>query len=665
ALAYAKLATLPLEYGLYTSFTGVLVYCLFATAKDVTIGPTAVMSQLVGQVLATYSKGYDPVTFAIAIAFLNGIFEIAIGLLRLGIVVDFIPAPVIAGFTTGAGVQIIIGQIPGLLGISGVNTNESTYKVLASSLSKLGNTRLDAAFGFTALFLLITWKSVTQHLSKRGYTNMRYISVLRNAVCVVVFTAISFAVNNGQKTPKVKIAGDVPRGFNHIRAPDFGLLSAAAPAAVTVTIVGILEHVAITKSFGRLNGYRPDANQELVGLGVTNILGSFMGGFSATGSFSRSAIKSQSGVKTPLAGLVTGLVVLLAVYVLTPLFFYIPNAVLSAIIMSAISDLISRPKLLKQLWDIQFIDLFSFILALVFTFFFSIEIAIYVSVGFAVLVLLYRLARPNFSVLGRTPQGTWVSVNDSRMGSTAVEPPEGILVFRPEESLTYPNANYLSEKVKEVVMSRTEYGGHSGKASDRLWCDTTAARISRARNKSLASGSPDTKPLPPLRALILDFSAVNGLDSTGVQTLVDLRRDMDAYAGRRVDLHFAHVAPRLERILAYFLRLTRQIGDVAPVVPPEEEIRVEVPPSSSSSAGPSSGARRGSTASRPPAEGEKDKDLEMNVTQRPPSTTSTLASDGSGCGDGCGVDVLKFIHPSVDTAVACVVERLEGKVWTV
>ncbi|KAJ3154148.1 hypothetical protein HDU86_004690 [Geranomyces michiganensis] len=603
ALAYAKLANLPVQYGLYTSFTGVLLYCFFATSKDVTIGATAVVSQLTGQLIASHASNgeFDPVMFAIALAFLTGVFELILGLFRLGIIVDFIPAPVIAGFTSGAGVTIIIAQLAGLLGIAGINTNDASYLVLGNTLKHLPDVKLDAAFGFASLVFLLIFKFGCQALTNRGHRWARWVGISRNALVVIFFTAISYAVNNNLAKPRFKIVGTVPKGFGPLAVPDARHIRGALPASVTVLIVAVLEHIAVVKSYGRLNGYRPDANQELVALGATNFIGSFLGTFPATGSFSRSAIKSQSGVRTPLASLFTAVCVVFALYLLTPLFKYIPSATLSAIIVSAISDLISRPALVKQLWDIQLLDLFAFVLAFVFTFFFSIEVAIYVSVAYSVVVLLYRLARPHYAVLGRVDQtGLWVSTKDQYLGRHATPPPPGVLVVKLEESLTYPNANYFSEHIKDVVIATTEFGGVVLPPDQKLWCDNTEDKIKSARKKNGHSGnavqvhsmhkvgsdvtissSPslsevakttDSK-LHRLRAIVFDFSAVNGIDSTGVQMLADLRRDVDTYAGQRVEFHFAHVRPRFERILSYFLRITRTDRDVTPVVPSPHEPR--------------------------------------------------------------------------------------------
>ncbi|KAJ3308053.1 hypothetical protein HDV04_001842, partial [Boothiomyces sp. JEL0838] len=472
SLAYAKLAGVPLQHGLYTSFVGVVLYFLFATSKDVTIGPTAVLSQLSGQLLAANAKGLgiDIVSYSVTLAFITGIYQLVIGFLRLGIIVDLIPVPVIAGFTSGAAIQIIIGQIAGLFGIPNINTNDAAYLVLYNTVSAFNNINFDIVIGLSALALLIIVRLIGSALVKRGYKQAIWFSQAGNAITIILFTFISWGVNANLSKPKFKIVGSIPKGLNYIQVPDLSHFSSIAPTAVSVLLVSVLEHVAVTKSFGRLNGYRADANQEIIALGVTNLLGPFFGGFAATGSFSRSSIKSRSGVKTPAAGLVTALIVLLAIYIITPAFYYIPNAALSAIIITSITDLISRPALLVELWSIEFYDFLSFLIAFVVTIFFSIETAIYSSVTFSLLVVLYRVARPNTYTLARDEDGGWIGIETLKQEGdivNAVPPPSGILVFRIEEALTYPNANYVNEYVVKNVQSATK--SNRKNSGERLW----------------------------------------------------------------------------------------------------------------------------------------------------------------------------------------------------
>ncbi|KAL2918899.1 Sulfate permease 2 [Polyrhizophydium stewartii] len=606
ALAYARLASLPVEYGLYTSFVGTFIYCLFATSKDVTIGATAVLSLVTGQLLSTYNsdKSINPVVFASGVAFLTGVFETIIGLLRLGIVVDFIPVPVIIGFTTGSGITIIVGQVAGLLGITGIDTNEAAYKVFYNTVKNLGNAKIDAAFGVAALVTLLAFKFGTRALSRRGHGWAVWVGYAANAIVLIAIAIASWLYNRGASTPRIRVVGTVPSGLSYLHVPTFPNLSTMLQATVTASVIGILEHIAVTKSFGRVNGYTPDANQEVVALGITNLIGSFFGGFPATGSFSRSAIKSRSGVRTPLAGVYTGVLVLLSIYFLTPLFYHIPSSGLSAVIMNAITDLISPPSLLVQLYRIEILDFVSFAISFVFTIFFSIEIGIYVSVSFAVLVLLVRVARPRYEFLVRSADdGAWISHDEARQLEietkapglpTPVLPtpvnttadiklsPPGIYVVRIEESLTYPNSTFLQERVREWVFKHTAFGGKILKPSERLWCDNLeedALRSQQLRQERSASGADadediwfyretaDTSvALPRLRAIVFDLAAVNSIDATGLQALVDLKRDIDRFAGRHVPFYFAHVRTRFARVLTYFAELLPATNEeLAPV----------------------------------------------------------------------------------------------------
>ncbi|KAJ3308054.1 hypothetical protein HDV04_001843, partial [Boothiomyces sp. JEL0838] len=509
------LAGVPLQHGLYTSFVGVILYFLFATSKDVTIGPTAVLSQLSGQLLAANAKD-DAVSYSVTLAFITGIYQLVIGFLRLGIIVDLIPVPVIAGFTSGAAIQIIIGQIAGLFGIPNINTNDAAYLVLYNTVSAFNNINFDIVIGLSALAF--------------------------------------WGVNSHHSKPNFNVVGTVPIGLNYIHVPDLSHFSSIAPTAVSVLLVSVLEHVAVTKSFGRLNGYRADANQEIIALGVTNLLGPFFGAFPATGSFSRSSIKSRSGVKTPAAGLVTALIVLLAIYIITPAFYYIPNAALSAIIITSITDLISRPALLVELWSIEFYDFLSFLIAFVVTIFFSIETAIYSSVTFSLLVVLYRVARPNTYTLARDEDGGWIGIETLKQEGdivNAVPPPSGILVFRIEEALTYPNANYVNEYVVKNVQSATK--SNRKNSGERLW------------NVPL-DNSESSFEMPELKGIIFDLSAVNNIDATGLQTLVDIRKEIEDYAGKRVPFYFAHARPHFHHILVYFITLTNPKQDITPIV---------------------------------------------------------------------------------------------------
>jgi sodium-independent sulfate anion transporter 11 len=573
ALAYAKLAGVPLEFGLYTSVTGVLIYWIFSTSKDVTTGPTAVLSQLCGQVLATYNIGadkVDPVVFLVSVSFLSGIIEMLIGFLQLGIIIDFIPTPVIVGFTSGAAVSIISGQVAGLLGIRGIDTNNSAHMILYNTFKSIGSCKADAFVGISALAILILFRLITRFFIKRGYSWFSWVGQSSNAIVIVLFTIISYSINSGKKTPLFRIVGNVPQGLNYFKVPELANMQNILSASAAVVLVSVLEHVAISKSFGRLNGYTPDINQEIIAMGVTNTLGSFLGAFSATGSFSRSSINSRSGAKSPLAGLFTAGVMFLSLYVVTPAFFYIPNSVLSAMIINAITDLMSRPAALKELWEIEFLDFLAFALAFFVTIFVSIETAIYCSVAFAVIVLLYRVARPKVGTLARDNSGGWSGIDELKQYTDDVDfspAPPGIAVFRIEEALSYPNASYVSNYIKTWVENNTLYNISAVKSDEQLWCNKNTSYKPIIENEFGSNGSAvNILPLPILEAIVFDFSAVNGIDATGLQTLVDIKREVENYSGGRVLFYFAHVHPQFRRVLQYFLLNLRPNFEIVSVV---------------------------------------------------------------------------------------------------
>ncbi|RLV92073.1 hypothetical protein DV515_00013950 [Chloebia gouldiae] len=310
ALAYAELAGLPPQYGLYSSFMGCFVYCCLGTAKDVTLGPTAIMSLLVS------SYAFHQPVYAVLLAFLSGCIQLAMGLLRLGFLLDFISCPVIKGFTSAASITISFSQIKNILGLQGIP--RQFFLQLYETLRRIGETRV-------ALSTLAA----------------------RNALVVLFagLVAYSFQVMGSQP---FRLTGSIPQGLPAFRPPHFSLATPNGTVPfqsmvqdmgvglAVVPLMGLLETIAIAKAFASQNGYRIDPNQELLALGVANVLGSFVSSYPITGSFGRTAVNAQSGVCTPAGGLVTGALVLLSLAYLTSLFCYIPKAALAAVIISAV-----------------------------------------------------------------------------------------------------------------------------------------------------------------------------------------------------------------------------------------------------------------------------------------------------------------------------------------
>ncbi|KAK4660947.1 Photosystem I iron-sulfur center [Podospora pseudocomata] len=577
-MAYAGLANLPPEFGLYTSFVGFFLYWAFATSKDITIGTVAVMSTIVGNIIldirATQPE-LEAEVIARALALISGVILLFIGLTRLGFIVEFIPLTAIGAFMTGSAISIAAGQVPTMMGISTVKTREETYKVIINTLKHLGDTRLDAAMGLSALFGLYFIRWFCGFMGQRSPTRSKmwfFISTLRMAFIVILYILVSWLVNRGvsdAKNAKFKILGNVPSGFQHVGAPEINteILSAIAPHLPVTVIVLLIEHIAISKSFGRVNNYMINPSQELVAIGFSNVFGPFLGGYPATGSFSRTAIKAKAGVRTPLAGIFTAVIVLLALYALTSVFFYIPSASLAAIIIHAVGDLITPPREVYKYWQTSPLEVVIFFAGVFVSIFTSIENGIYVTIAASGAVLLWRIAKSPGSFLGRVQlqhasrdsilkkENVDQSALDGEKHSAYLDlgrrdqsnpqvpitsPYPGVFIYRFNEGLNYVNCARHLDKMTVYIYKhtrRTQLNKYD-KIGDRPWNDPGPRRGQVVDTEEIASK-------PKLKAIILDFSAVNAIDVTAAQALVDLRTQFNKYTDPEVvEWYFAGVTNR-------------------------------------------------------------------------------------------------------------------------
>ncbi|XP_058673164.1 sodium-independent sulfate anion transporter [Ammospiza caudacuta] len=410
ALAYAELAGLPLQYGLYSSFTGCFVYCLLGTAKDVTLGPTAIMSLLVS------SYAFQQPAYAVLLAFLSGCIQLAMGLLRLGFLLDFISCPVIKGFTSAASITISFNQVKNILGLQGIP--RQFFLQLYETLRRIGETRAgDALLGLSCLAALAGLRAMKSHLPQAVPTAPLAVRIshlivwicatARNALVVLFagLVAYSFQVMGCQP---FRLTGSIPQGLPPFRPPPFSLavpngtipfpsmLQDMGVGLAVVPLMGLLESVAIAKAFASQNGYRIDPNQELLALGVANVLGSFVSSYPITGSFGRTAVNAQSGVCTPAGGLVTGALVLLSLAYLTSLFYYIPKAALAAVIISAVVPMFDAG-IFWRLWRVQRLDLVPLCVTFLLCFW-EVQYGIVAGVLVSGLLLLHSIARPPIKV---------------------------------------------------------------------------------------------------------------------------------------------------------------------------------------------------------------------------------------------------------------------------
>ncbi|OTA92064.1 hypothetical protein M434DRAFT_75217 [Hypoxylon sp. CO27-5] len=583
-MAYAKLANLPVEFGLYSSFMGVLIYWFFATSKDITIGPVAVVSTVTGSVVAKATEELPqyadtPWVISSALALISGAIVLFIGLIRCGWIVELIPLVSLAAFMTGSAINIAAGQVPTMMGITGFSTRDSTYMVIINTLKNLGKTDLNAAMGLTALTMLYLIRFSCSWAAKKFPNHHKlffFLGTLRAVFVILLYTMISWLVNmHRRNNPAFAILKDVPRGFQHAAVPTVNsdIIKSFVGELPATVIVLLIEHIAISKSFGRVNNYTINPSQEMVAIGVTNVLAPFLGGYPSTGSFSRTAIKSKAGVRTPFAGVITAVVVLLAIYALTAVFYYIPSASLAAVIIHAVGDLITSPNTLYKFWRISPLEVLIFFVGVFVTIFSTIENGIYATICISFAVFIFRVLKSHGRFLGRVQVhsvlGDHLIGNDNNvMGEygtfdvpdSSLSPPTrnvflpidhgdgsnpevevaspypGVFIYRFSEGFNYPSASHTLDYLTSHIFANTRRTRTDtyARVGDRPWNDPGPKK-----------GQQENTELPTLKAVIFDFSSVNNVDVTSVQQLIDVRNQLDRYtAPDVVDFHFACINNR-------------------------------------------------------------------------------------------------------------------------
>lgn len=543
----------------------------------------AVMSTLMGSILIRVQAVHPEIpgpTIASALAIICGAIVLFLGLFRLGFIVDFIPLPAITAFMTGSAINVCAGQVKTVLGEKAkFSTRGATYKIIIDTLKHLPSAQMDAAMGLTALAMLYGIRAACNYGTRKKPHRAKlffFLSTLRTAFVVLFYTMISAAVNlHRREHPAFKLLGNVPRGFKAAGVPkiDIAIIKAFVSELPVACIVLLIEHIAISKSFGRVNNYTIDPSQEFIAIGVSNLLGPFLGAYPATGSFSRTAIKAKCGVRTPLAGFITAVVVLLAIYALPALFFYIPKSSLSAVIIHAVGDLVTPPSMTYQFWRVAPLDAVIFLVGVIVIIFSTIEPGIYVTICVSLAVLLFRLAKAKGEFLGYIQVHSVVGDNILNEGNASAsleadpsssrrlylpihnssginpqikihQPSPGVFIYRVSDGFNYPNANHYTDHLVSHILSTTRRTDPQAWESpgDRPWNDPGPTR---AQRKLLLAEDTPVSELPTLKAVILDFASVNNVDVTSMQNLIDVRNQLDRWASPdRVQWHFAHVHSR-------------------------------------------------------------------------------------------------------------------------
>lgn len=467
-MAYAMLAGMPPIYGLYASLVPLVIYAIFGTSRQLAVGPVAMVALLVAAGVGELAEGGSAqyISLAIVLALMVGIIQLAMGLFRLGFLVNFLSHPVIAGFTSAAALIIGISQLKHLLGIEIPRSNQ-VHEIILAAAENFGLINIPTLIiGVMGIALLILVRRLN-------------IPVPGPLLLVGLSTLIIWGFRLDELG--VKIVGSVPDGL-----PTFGLpkistenIQSLLPIALTISFVSYMESIAVAKAIqSKHKDYEVIPNQELIGLGLANILGSFFQSFPTTGGFSRTAVNNQAGAKTGMAAMVSALLIALTLLFLTPWFYFLPRAVLASLIMVAVFGLIDF-KEAKFLWKADRSDFWMMIVTFAGTLILGIELGIAVGALLSLAIVIYRTSRPDIIQLGKVPGAAFYkNINRFRQ----LEERDDLLILRLDARLYYANVEHFLQSIKNQINE------HPGK----------------------------------LKALILDADSINGIDSSGIHAINDL-----------------------------------------------------------------------------------------------------------------------------------------------
>lgn len=455
SLAYALLAGLPPEAGIYASILPILLYTIFGTSRALAVGPVAVVSLMtaaaVGNIAEAGTAGY--VVAALTLAFLSGAILLALGLFRLGFLANFLSHPVIAGFITASGILIASSQLRHILGIEA--KGHTLIEIIASLWVHLGETNLITfALGIsTIVFLFWVRSGLKPLLQKIGFGS--HIADIGAKIGPVLAILATTAVVWFFDLPEngVAIVGEVPQSLPPLTLPSLSpaLVSQLFVPALLISIIGFVESISVAQTLAAKKRQSIDPNQELIGLGAANLGASFTGGFPVTGGFSRSVVNYDAGAKTPAAGAFTAVGLALAALFLTPLIHFLPKATLAATIIVAVLSLIDL-SILKRAWAFSRADFSAVSATILLTLFLGVEMGVTAGVVTSVLIHLYKTSRPHVAEVGRVP-GTEHFRNVLRH---EVETQPHVLSLRVDESLYFPNARYLEDQISAFAANKPD-----------------------------------------------------------------------------------------------------------------------------------------------------------------------------------------------------------------
>ena len=469
-MAYSMLAGLDPIHGLYAVTVPLLLYAVFGTSRQLAVGPVAMVSLLTAASIGALnpSSPQEYLLFTLTLAFLVGLIQFGMGLFRFGFVVNFLSHPVINGFTSAASIIIGLSQIKHLFRIN-LPSSEHIHEMVVNIFNGISEIHW-ITFGIGVIGIIIIKYGKKIHKSFP-------------APLVAVVVGILFVWGFDLTELGVKILGEVPSGLPSLSSPSFDMSKwvLLLPVAFAISMVGFAESFAVAKTIqGKHKDYKLDANQELIGLGMANFGAAFFQGYPVTGGFSRTAVNDQAGAKTALASIISMVLIVLTLLFFTGLFFYLPNSILAAVVLVAVSGLIDF-KTPKQLWKKDKVDFAMLMITFLVTGTLGIEIGIVSGMVLSLLVVIYRASNPHIATLAKVP-GTNYFRNTSRFDN--LEERDDVLMVRIDGPIYFANLHFIKKKLDKWVDAKKE-----------------------------------------LRSVILNFESIPSVDSSGAHELEDWIKD--------------------------------------------------------------------------------------------------------------------------------------------
>ncbi|MBW4496636.1 MAG: solute carrier family 26 protein [Oscillatoria princeps RMCB-10] len=485
-MAYAMLAGLPPQVGLYASILPQLVYAFLGTSRMLSVAPVAVDSLMVAAAVSALAKENTPeyLGLALTLAFLVGALELIIGVCRLGFLVNFLSQSVISGFISAAAILIGFSQVKHLFGLK-IPQTESFLQLVSYLGENIGTANwITVSLGVASLALLLYFnKGLSRHLKNFGLQDAATVPITKSGPLIAV-TGSTLIVWLFQldKIAGVKVVGEIPQGLPALTAPIFDLntVQSLLPAALAISFVGFMEAFAVGQFLASKKRQKIDANQELIALGAANASAALTGGYPITGGLSRSVVNFSAGANTGLASIITASVIAVTLMFLTPLFYFLPQTSLAAVILVAVANLLDFATL-KRLWAYERADAFAWCAAFVAVLATSVEKGIVIGAAISLALHLWRTSKPHIAIVGRVGE----TEHFRNVMRHEVKTCPHVLAIRVDESLYFVNAKYLQDYVLKA-----------------------------------AANSPQVK------HLVLVCSAVNMIDGSALETLQSLRADL-------------------------------------------------------------------------------------------------------------------------------------------